>query len=188
MISPSRTEPWGTALVGVLAIVLVAGACSRKKPPTTEIRTDTTAADTASVPPPPAEEDRAAELRAARIEEARLIVAEKIFFDFNSSEIKPEYREVLARKADVMNEFPEISIRVEGHCDDRGTVEYNLALGERRAQAAKDYLVNAGLDPDRVNTISYGEERPAVEGSGEEVWAQNRRDEFVITSGLEPGA
>ncbi len=184
MISPSRTELSGTALVAVLAIVLAAGACSRKKPPTTEIRT--TAADTSSVPSP-AEEDRAAELRAARIEEARLIMAEKIFFDFNRSEIKPEYREVLARKADVMNEFPEISIRTEGHCDERGTVEYNLALGERRAQAAKDYLVNAGIDPDRVNTISYGEERPAVEGSGEEVWAQNRRDEFVLTAGLNPG-
>ena len=187
MIQPSRTEPWGTALVAVLAIVLAVGACSRKKPPTTDITTQTTAADTASIPPPE-EVDRAAELRAARIEEARLIIAEKIFFDFNSSEVKPEYREVLARKADVMNEFPEISIRVEGHCDDRGTVEYNLALGERRAQAAKDDLVNAGLDPDRINTISYGEERPAVEGSGEEVWAQNRRDEFVVTSGLEPGA
>jgi peptidoglycan-associated lipoprotein len=184
MISPGRTEPWGTVLVAVLAIVLAVGACSRKKPPTTDITTQTTAADTASVPPP-AEEDRAAELRAARIEEARLIIAEKIFFDFNRSEIKPEYREVLARKADVLNEFPEISMRIEGHCDDRGTVEYNLALGERRAQAAKDYLVNAGIDPDRMNTISYGEERPAVEGAGEEVWAQNRRDEFVITTGPE---
>jgi peptidoglycan-associated lipoprotein len=187
MTSPTRTTPWGAALISVLAIALATSACSRKKPPTTEITTETTAADTASMPPPPSEADRAAEMRRARVEEARLVIGEKIFFDFNRSEIKPEYREVLARKADVMNEFPELTIRIEGHCDERGTVEYNLALGERRAQAAKDYLVNAGIDPDRVATISYGEERPAVEGSGEEVWSQNRRDEFVIMTGFEPG-
>jgi peptidoglycan-associated lipoprotein len=180
MISPSRIEPWGTALVALLAIVLAAGACSRKKPPTTEIRTDT-GADTAAVRP--TEPPRAEDTRMARLEEARSIIAEKIFFDFNKSDIKPEYREVLARKADVLNEFPEIAIRIEGNCDERGTVEYNLALGERRANAAKEYLTNAGIDPDRIATISYGEERPAVDGHDEEAWAQNRRDDFLIMTG-----
>nr|MBA2565929.1 peptidoglycan-associated lipoprotein Pal [Gemmatimonadota bacterium] len=104
-----------------------------------------------------------------------------IYFDFNRAEIRTGDREILARKADVMSEFPEIAIRIEGHADERGTVEYNLALGERRAQAAKDYLVNAGIDPNRVSTISYGEERPSVDASDEEAWSQNRRDEFVIT-------
>jgi peptidoglycan-associated lipoprotein len=120
---------------------------------------------------------------ADRLEAARGTIAEKIFFDFDRSEIRADAREVLARKADVLNQLPEIAIRIEGHADERGTVEYNLALGERRAQAAKDYLVNAGIDPSRISTISYGEERPAVDESGEAAWSQNRRDEFVVTSG-----
>jgi peptidoglycan-associated lipoprotein len=182
MTSPSRTKSWGIALVVLLAIALAATACSRKKPPTTEIRTETGAADTAAIRP--GADTSAVNTRLARIEEARSTIAEKIFFDFNRSEIKPEYRDVLERKGNVLREFPEISIRIEGHCDERGTVEYNLALGDRRAQAAKDYLVNLGIDPDRIDTISYGEERPAVEGHDEEAWAQNRRDEFLPTSGL----
>jgi peptidoglycan-associated lipoprotein len=179
MISPSRTKSWSTAVVALLVIVLAASACSRKKPPTTEIRTET-GADTAAYRP--GADTAAVNTRDQRINEARGTIAERIYFDFNRSEIKPEYSDVLQRKAEVMNEFPEIAIRIEGHCDERGTVEYNLALGERRAQAAKDYLVNLGLDPDRISTISYGEERPAIDGHDEEAWAQNRRDEFVITS------
>jgi peptidoglycan-associated lipoprotein len=180
MTSPTRTTPWGAALVSLLAIVLAANACSRKKPPTTEITTETTAADTASMPPPPSEVDRAAEMRRARIEEARLVIAEKIFFDFNRSDIKPEYREVLARKADVMNEFPELTIRIEGHCDERGTVEYNLALGERRAKATMNYLVGQGVQANRITIISYGKERPTCTEHSEACWAKNRRSHFLV--------
>jgi len=180
MNSLTRGSAWRHALVAIL-IVAVIGACSRKKPPTTDIRTDTGAADTAGMTRP-GEEDRADETMGGRLDAARAALAEPIYFDFNRSEIKPEYREVMAAKADVMNEFPEMAIRIEGHCDERGTVEYNLALGERRAQVAKDYLVNAGIDPDRISTISYGEEQPAVDDSNESAWSQNRRDEFVITA------
>jgi peptidoglycan-associated lipoprotein len=73
-------------------------------------------------------------------------------------------------------------VQIQGHCDERGTVEYNLALGEKRASAAKDYLVGMGINPDRLSTISYGEERPANPGHNEAAWAQNRRDEFKIVS------
>jgi len=81
-----------------------------------------------------------------------------------------------------MRSNPDSEISVEGHCDERGTAEYNLALGERRAESAKKYLNALGIESDRIDTISYGEEKPAVEGSGEEVWSQNRRAEFNIIS------
>lgn len=181
MISRTCRHLPGTALVAMLVVVMAAGACSRKKPPATDTRIDTSGADTSAVRP--SEPERAEDTRMARMDAARSVVAERIYFDFNRSEIKPEGRETLASKVDVLSEFPEISIRVEGHADERGTVEYNLALGEQRAQAAKDYLVNAGVDPDRAATISYGEERPAVDESNESAWSENRRDEFVITSG-----
>ena len=76
-----------------------------------------------------------------------------------------------------------MQLRLEGHADERGTVEYNLALGERRAEAARAYLIDLGIDPDRMTTISYGEERPAVQGANEAAWSQNRRDEFIPLGG-----
>jgi peptidoglycan-associated lipoprotein len=181
MTSPKRRHAWGSGLAALLVLLVVTDACSRKRPPETDVTTDTGADTTATVRP--GEPERAEDTMADRLEAARGTIAERIFFDFNRSEIRPDAREVLARKADVLNQFPEIAIRIEGHADERGTVEYNLALGERRAQAAKDYLANAGIDPSRMATISYGEERPAVDESNESAWSQNRRDEFVITSG-----
>ncbi|MFP4071464.1 MAG: peptidoglycan-associated lipoprotein Pal [Desulfovibrionales bacterium] len=106
----------------------------------------------------------------------------KIYFEFDSFELKPEARTVLQRKAEYLKEFPELKITIEGHADERGTDEYNLALGQRRAQAAYEFLVLLGVDGDRIRTISFGEERPAVTGSNEEAWAKNRRAEFRITS------
>jgi peptidoglycan-associated lipoprotein len=79
-----------------------------------------------------------------------------------------------------MSQYPQVTITIEGHCDERGTREYNLALGERRAAATKSYLVALGVSPDRLSTISYGKERPAVLGSNESAWAQNRRAVFVV--------
>lgn len=103
-----------------------------------------------------------------------------IYFAFNQYDISPEYREVLNQKAAVMRQYPNIRVRIEGHCDERGTQEYNLALGERRAKAAYEYLVLLGVNPNQLEIISYGKERPVVQGSGEEVWALNRRDNFKV--------
>ena len=172
---------WRSALLALLIVVLGTGACSRKKPPATDVTTDTGGVDTSAAPRAD-EADRARDVMDERLGAVESTIAEMIFFDFNKYDIKPEYRDILARKADAMNQFPEIAIRIEGHADERGTVEYNLALGERRAQAAKDYLANAGVDPSRISTISYGEERPLMDDSNESAWSQNRRDEFVITS------
>jgi peptidoglycan-associated lipoprotein len=100
---------------------------------------------------------------------------DRVFFAFDRSDITPEARETLTRQADWLRRYPNVTVTIEGHCDERGTREYNLALGERRAQAAKNVLVALGIPASRISTISYGKERPAVVGSTEEAYAQNRR-------------
>jgi peptidoglycan-associated lipoprotein len=100
---------------------------------------------------------------------------DRVFFAFDRSDITPEAREILTRQADWLRRYPNVTVTIEGHCDERGTREYNLALGERRAQAAKNVLVASGIPASRISTISYGKERPAVVGSTEEAYAQNRR-------------
>jgi peptidoglycan-associated lipoprotein len=112
--------------------------------------------------------------------EARMSVM--IYFDFDKSDLKPEAREILSQKASLMRERPTVRIKVEGHCDEWGTEEYNLALGERRASSAKSYLVNAGISADRISTISYGKEKPLDSAHNREAWAMNRRGEFHIVS------
>ena len=103
-----------------------------------------------------------------------------IYFEFDSIRLSPEAQEILTQKAAWLRKNPRARITVEGHCDDRGTNEYNLALGEGRAQSARAYLVDLGIKESRVTTISYGEERPLATGQTEEDWARNRRANFVI--------
>jgi peptidoglycan-associated lipoprotein len=102
------------------------------------------------------------------------------FFDFDSYVLRSDARSALDADAKLMRDNASVKITVEGHCDERGTVEYNLALGERRAQAARDYLVNAGIDAGRIKTVSYGKERPFDPGHDEAAWAKNRRAQLVI--------
>jgi peptidoglycan-associated lipoprotein len=100
---------------------------------------------------------------------------DRVFFAFDRSDITPEAQQILERQADWLRRYPNVTVTIEGHCDERGTREYNLALGERRAQAVKNVLVASGIPAARISTISYGKERPAVVGSSEEAYAQNRR-------------
>ena len=109
------------------------------------------------------------------------VFAKKIFFDFDKFDLTSDAIGVLNEFAAFLKTNGEIKVSVEGHCDERGTNEYNLALGERRAKAAYDYLVAQGIDAARLSTVSYGEERPADTGQNEEAWAKNRRDEFVLS-------
>jgi peptidoglycan-associated lipoprotein len=145
------------------------------------------------VAPPPAdteaykraEAERQARLAALAAAEGlrgqiRAFEAENINFDFDKSELKPEARAILVKKAEWLRSNPEFSVRIEGHCDERGTNEYNLALGERRANAAWKFLNALGISGSRMTTISYGEERPADPRHNETAWAQNRRDEFKL--------
>jgi peptidoglycan-associated lipoprotein len=103
-----------------------------------------------------------------------------IHFDFDKSAIRPDATPVLGTNAALMEKYPEFNIVIEGHCDERGTIEYNLALGDRRAMAAKQELIQRGISPGRITTISYGEERPVDPGHNEGAWAKNRRAEFLF--------
>ena len=111
---------------------------------------------------------------------AQTITDGVVYFDFDKYDVKPEYREMLRQKAELMRQYPSIRVRIEGNCDERGTQEYNLALGERRARAAYEYMVMLGVNPSQLEMISYGKERPAVQGTGDQVWALNRRDDFRV--------
>ncbi|MFH1830515.1 MAG: peptidoglycan-associated lipoprotein Pal [Pseudomonadota bacterium] len=104
---------------------------------------------------------------------------QRIHFDFDRSFIKPEYEPVLKGNADWMRANGNTNVTIEGHCDERGSVEYNIALGDRRANSAKKYLTNLGIPTSRLSTISYGKERPLCTQHDESCWWQNRRDEFV---------
>jgi peptidoglycan-associated lipoprotein len=134
---------------------------------------------------------RRAEEEARRaVEEARATLTAKVYFDYDMSEIRPDAEQVLRAKLEILRNSPQVQLRIEGHADERGSNEYNLALGNRRAQAVVDFFTNFGLDGNRFSIVSYGEERPAAQGSNEEAWSQNRRAEFVITAGqdsINPG-
>jgi peptidoglycan-associated lipoprotein len=110
------------------------------------------------------------------------LVLKNIYFDFDRSSIRSEYQSVLEGIAGWLNERPEKQLLIEGHCDERGTNEYNLALGERRSLSVRRYLVGIGIAPDRLHTISYGEEKPADPGHGEAGWSKNRRAEFKVSA------
>jgi peptidoglycan-associated lipoprotein len=102
-----------------------------------------------------------------------------VYFDYDSSELLPEVRALLEAFVDQAQKQPDQQIRIEGNCDERGSREYNVALGQRRADAAKKYLTNLGVSADRITTISYGKERPRAVGHDEEAWKENRRDDVV---------
>ncbi len=106
--------------------------------------------------------------------------ADRVFFQYDSAELRPDARTTLDALASQIQEQPQCRFVVEGHCDERGTREYNLALGEKRASVVVSYLAALGIDPTRMQTSSYGKERPAVIGDGEETWAQNRRAVMVF--------
>jgi peptidoglycan-associated lipoprotein len=107
------------------------------------------------------------------------VVAASIYFDFDSSELSPDTRSTLQTFYDQARQRPDLNARIEGNCDERGTEEYNLALGQRRADSAKGYLVSLGLDASRIKTISYGKERPRAPGHDEAAWRENRRADLV---------
>jgi peptidoglycan-associated lipoprotein len=109
-----------------------------------------------------------------------VFVMENVHFEFDSAILSAEAQALLTGKAEYLRTHQDVVIKVEGHCDERGTDAYNMALGERRANAVKKFLVNLGIDADRLNTISYGEERPLEMGQNEDAWSKNRRAQFVI--------
>ena len=128
---------------------------------------------TVSAPPPAgAPQQSIEELFSANVKDA--------FFDFNKADIRADARDALSKDAEFLRSYPQVRVSIEGHCDERGSTEYNLGLGQRRAQAAKDYLVSLGIPADRMETVSWGKERPFCTEHTEECWQQNRRAHFVM--------
>jgi peptidoglycan-associated lipoprotein len=151
-------------MLGAFAAVALLAACAQQ---TKTAQTGTGAAAVTSGPVPGSEEDLVAN------------VGDRVFFDFNMSSLKPDARSTLDRQAAWMGKYPSVMVQVAGNCDDRGTEEYNLALGWRRANAAASYLQAKGVAKSRVTTISYGKDRPTCTTDDEQCWAQNRN---AITS------
>jgi peptidoglycan-associated lipoprotein len=154
-----------TALAGVL-LLLVACSSTPEPPP--------------GGPPGPGGMGGAPGFGPGSQQDLAATAGDRIFFSFDSAEISPEAQRILQRQAEWLRRYPNVGVTIEGHCDERGTREYNLALGERRAQAAKGVLVALGVPASRLSTISYGKERPAVPGSSEDAYAQNRRAQTMV--------
>ncbi|MDJ0971582.1 MAG: peptidoglycan-associated lipoprotein Pal [Kiloniellales bacterium] len=162
-------------VLSMFAALLLLAACET---PTEETTASTSSA--ATTPSTPAAPTEAVGIQPGSLEDLIDKVGDRVFFDFDKYDLKPEGRSTVEALAAWLNSFPAVTLTLEGHADERGTREYNLALGERRANAVKDYLIALGINAGRLTTISYGEERPAVPGSYEEAWAQNRRSQFVV--------
>jgi peptidoglycan-associated lipoprotein len=185
--------------IALLVATATFAACSRKRPapaPEPTVGADTSDAERArrdsiaraeaarrdSLARTQSDADR---MRAEREAAANLrnTLLAKIFFEFDSDALTAQATEALNAKLAILSANPRLTLRIAGHADERGSDEYNLALGQRRAAAAKRYLTQRGIAEDRIEVISYGEERPAVPGHDESAWAQNRRDEFEIIAG-----
>ncbi len=165
---------WGRPVLGLVVLVvgaLLLAGCPKKP----EVMTGEPRA--AAPPPAPAPEAKAPEPKPEIKPAAEL---KDVFFDFDKAELRPDARQALDANIEMLKSNGQIRITVEGHCDERGTNEYNIALGERRARAVRDYLVAGGIDAKRITTISYGEERPFVQGHDESAWKWNRRGHFVM--------
>jgi peptidoglycan-associated lipoprotein len=172
-------------MVPLALLAISAAACGKKADPVLQPPTDTTAPSTpppappAPAPAPPAAGPSAEAVRAALLAD----LGNVIHFDYDQDLIKPEDRPILDRKAEIMKANPGVRVRISGHADSRGSDEYNLVLGNKRAVAARQYLIGRGIDGGRIDVTSFGEERPADPAENEAAWAQNRRAEFEIIAG-----
>lgn len=156
-----------------LAAVAALGACASRGEPT----------PTPSETPPPATETAPRGPTPGSAEDFRVSVGDRVFYGYDRFDLTPEARSVLERQAAWLRQYPNVRVLVAGNCDERGTREYNLALGARRAAAARDYLVSLGVDGARIETVSYGKERPLDARSNEEAWSVNRNAHTQIVSG-----
>jgi peptidoglycan-associated lipoprotein len=164
-------------ILGITGIALLSG-CAKKPPPPPPEPTPPKVEAPPPPPPPPPQVDEAA-LRRQRIQARINETFKPVYFAYDQSTLTAEARATCDGIASLMKEVPEITARIEGNADERGTNEYNLALGERRAGAVQAYLTSYGIAASRLSTISYGEEKPAVDGHDESAWSKNRRDDFT---------
>ena len=175
-------------LVTLMAALALAAGCKKKAPTTAqEARPPVTATSPETQVAPPAttapRRDVEAEVLSQDIDKMNKAgYLTDAFFDYDQSDLREDARTALAADAEWLKRYPTVQVLVEGHCDERGTAAYNLALGDRRSNAAKEYLVSLGVDGSRIRTVSYGKERPFCTESSETCWQQNRRGHLVITA------
>ena len=173
-----RKKMWiSLALILVVPGLLFTASCAKK---TVKSDAGKTAAELEAERQRAIEEERLKETESAVMAAKKAFVNEDVYFEYDRYDLLPAAQEVLRKKAEWLQRNPGVPVYVEGHCDERGTNEYNLALGDRRAESAKSFLVDLGISASRLTTISYGEERPIDSGQNEEAWAKNRRAHFVI--------
>ncbi|HEX4079898.1 MAG TPA: peptidoglycan-associated lipoprotein Pal [Rhizomicrobium sp.] len=163
--------------IAAFAAAIVIAGCAHKPPPAAE------APPSAPPPAPQAQNQVESTVVPGSMQDFRVNVGDTVHFAYDKYEVMDQDRDILQRQAAWLQRYPQVRVTVEGHCDPRGTREYNLALGARRANAVKDYLISLGVPASRVDTISYGKERPVCTESDESCWAQDRRGVTTITSG-----
>src|SRR2546425_701512 len=155
---PSRTYGKAILLISLLALVIGVVGCAKKV--------------AAPPPPPPPPAESIEDLFRKNVQDA--------FFDFDKSDVRSDAREALTKTGQFLRSYSQVRVTIEGHCDERGSTEYNLALGDKRAQAAKQFLISLGVPAERMDTVSYGKERPFCTTHDEDCWQQNRRAHFVM--------
>ena len=178
------------ALAFLLAATLGTAAACKKKPPTTApgakpVTEEPTRPQETNVQPPPGNAPGGVVSEGLPADVAAINARgylKDAFFDYDKADLRDDARTALSTDAEWLKKYRSIQFLIEGHCDERGTSEYNLALGDRRANAAKEYLVSLGVDASRVKTVSYGKERPFCNESTEDCWQQNRRAHFLVTA------
>ena len=180
----------------VACFVLVAAGCATNEAvkkeesiaPTTKPAAQIKSAPV-EVSPPPVQQAKQVAIKESSVDDSKITTSnmdklnaalKKVYFDFDSYDLSPAARNSLQQNMEFMNKNSAALVRIEGNCDERGSAEYNLALGEKRAKSAMQYLVTLGVPEKRLSVISYGKERPAVQGNDESAWSKNRRDDFVI--------
>ena len=168
----------GARILSLLAIMVLVVGCSKKSPDVGTLSTDAsmTAAPTEMEPVPSVDQGPVPGTQ----QDLVVTVGDRVFFGYDKYDLSSDARTTIERQTQWLKRYPYISISVEGHCDERGTREYNLALGEKRATSVKNYLIALGVESSRIQTLSYGKERPAIMGSDETSWAQNRRGIVVV--------
>ena len=183
-----------TGVIAILALATTLGACHKKTPPVQPVpqppvQTPDTAGQGARRAAEQARADsiaranEAARNAAAASEDARNVLAQTVYFDFDKADVRSDMQDVLNKKAAILRANPNVTLRIDGHADERGTVEYNLALSLRRANAVRDYMTGFGVDVSRLEVAGFGEEKPVDPGHDESAWSKNRRAEFQITRG-----
>jgi peptidoglycan-associated lipoprotein len=186
----SNTITTSLKLVAIAGLTLSIAACATPKPPPPA---STSIAEPTAPPPPdytppssqgPVSESPSAALPGS-MQDFVISAGDRVFFDTNEFTIRPDAADILAKQAAWLGRYPAVRVRVEGNCDERGTREYNFALGARRANSVRDFLVAHGVDGGRITTVSYGKERPIDPGDDDSAWAKNRNGHTQITDGAQ---